>query len=82
MPVVLPHMAPAQAQLLQEELAAQQALAVGSAYASLPRGAIHADLFRDNAMFVGEQLSGIFDFYFAGTDTFVFDLIEVHWLKD
>ena len=73
-PVVLPHMAPAQAQLLQEELAAQQALAAGSAYASLPRGAVHADLFRDNAMFVGEQLSGIFDFYFAGTDTFVFDL--------
>jgi homoserine kinase type II len=44
----------------------------------LPRGAIHADLFRDNVVFDGEageqHLSGIFDFFFAGIDTFVFDL--------
>lgn len=73
-PVVLPYLEPAQAQLLQDELAAQQALAAGAAYASLPRGAVHADLFRDNALFVGDRLSGIFDFYFAGIDTFVFDM--------
>jgi homoserine kinase type II len=35
---------------------------------------VHADLFRNNAMFVGEKLSGIFDFYFAGCDTWLFDL--------
>ena len=73
-PVVLPYMDEAQSALLETELAAQQALAAGSAYASLPRGAVHADLFRDNAMFVGETLSGIFDFYFAGIDTWAFDL--------
>jgi homoserine kinase type II len=40
----------------------------------LPNGPVHADLFRDNAMFVGEQLTGFFDFYFAGCDTWLFDL--------
>jgi homoserine kinase type II len=35
---------------------------------------VHADLFRDNVMFDGPQLSGFFDFYFAGCDTFVFDI--------
>jgi hypothetical protein len=32
--------------------------------AALPRGPIHADLFRDNVMFDGEELTGFFDFYF------------------
>jgi len=76
--VVLPHLEPAQAQLLQAELAYQNHIAEGSAYAGLPRGAIHADLFRDNVMFDrldGEPvLSGFFDFYFAGTDAWLFDL--------
>ena len=40
----------------------------------LPRGAIHADLFRDNALFVGEKLSGIIDFDYACHDSFIFDL--------
>ena len=73
-PVVQPYLNPEQTQLMQSELSAQQTLAASSAYASLPRGAVHADLFRDNALFVGEQLSGIFDFYFAGTDTYAFDM--------
>ena len=73
-PVVQPYLNPEQTQLIQSELSAQQTLAASIAYASLPRGAVHADLFRDNALFVGEQLSGIFDFYFAGTDTYAFDM--------
>ena len=77
-PVVLPHLEPAQAQLLQSELAYQNHIAESSAYAALPQGAIHADLFRDNVMFEtvdGQpKLSGFFDFYFAGTDAWLFDL--------
>ena len=63
-----------QAALLQSELAYQNHIAASSAYTALPRGPVHADLFRDNVMFEGEQLSGFFDFYFAGIDSFLFDL--------
>ena len=73
-PVVLPHIGPEQAELLTSELAYQNHVAAGSAYAALPRGPIHADLFRDNVMFEGEELTGCFDFYFAGVDTWLFDL--------
>ena len=73
-PVVLPHLDGEQAALLQSELAYQNHIAASSDYAALPRGPVHADLFRDNVMFDGEQLTGFFDFYFAGVDTFLFDL--------
>ncbi|MDP3762364.1 MAG: homoserine kinase [Ramlibacter sp.] len=73
-PVVLPHVDEAQRALLRSELAFQNHIAQGSAYAALPRGAIHADLFRDNVMFEDGRLTGFFDFYFAGVDTWLFDL--------
>ncbi|QXL84478.1 homoserine kinase [Comamonas sp. NLF-1-9] len=73
-PEVLPHLDAAQARLLQSELAYQNHVAQSAAYAALPRGPVHADLFRDNVMFEGEVLTGIFDFYFAGVDTWLFDL--------
>ena len=73
-PVVLPHIGPDAAALLRAELAYQNHVAASPAYAALPRGPVHADLFRDNVMFEGEQLTGFFDFYFAGVDTFLFDL--------
>jgi homoserine kinase type II len=73
-PVVLPFVEPAQAALLRSELAFQNHVAASSAYAALPRGAIHADLFRDNVMFEDGRLTGFFDFYFAGVDTWLFDL--------
>ena len=60
--------------LLEQEIAFQLNLSQTSLYASLPKGAIHADLFRDNVMFDGEHLTGFFDFYFAGTDTWLFDI--------
>jgi len=41
---------------------------------SLPRGAIHADLFHDNALFSGDALGGILDFDYACNDSFVFDI--------
>jgi homoserine kinase type II len=86
-PVILPFLQAPQADLLKSELAYQNHLAASSVYAALPRGAIHADLFRDNVMFENHvqqdaatpenqnpTLTGFFDFYFAGVDTFVFDL--------
>ena len=73
-PVVLPYLTPAQDALIRSELAFQNHTAASSAYAALPRGPVHADLFRDNVMFDGDQLTGFFDFYFAGVDTWLFDL--------
>lgn len=73
-PVVLPFLEPAQAALLRAELAFQNHVAASSAYAALPRGAIHADLFRDNVMFEDGRLTGFFDFYFAGVATWLFDI--------
>ena len=77
-PVVLPYLDAAQSALIRTELAYQNHVAAGSAYAALPRGAVHADLFRDTVMFEGTaeqpELSGFFDFYFAGVDTWLFDL--------
>ncbi len=73
-PLVLPYLDEEQAALLRAELAYQNHIASSSAYAALPRGPIHADLFRDNVMFDGTQLTGFFDFYFAGIDHWLFDL--------
>ncbi|ARU05485.1 homoserine kinase [Comamonas serinivorans] len=81
-PVVLPHLDDAQRSLIESELAYQNHVAQSAAYEGLPRGPVHADLFRDNAIFdlarQGEDatpvLGGFFDFYFAGCDTWLFDL--------
>ncbi|MGZ5181654.1 MAG: homoserine kinase [Ramlibacter sp.] len=73
-PVVLPHVDPSQAALLRSELAFQNHVAASPAWAALPRGPIHADLFRDNVMFQDGTLTGFFDFYFAGVDTWLFDV--------
>jgi homoserine kinase type II len=79
-PQLLPFLEPDQAELLKSELAYQEQLAASARYADLPKGPIHADLFRDNVMFEPgegpgrERLTGFFDFYFAGVDTFLFDL--------
>ena len=67
---VRPFLDPARAELLDSELRFQSR----HRYPDLPRGAVHADLFRDNAVFEGGRISGVFDFYFAGVDCFAFDL--------
>jgi homoserine kinase type II len=71
-------LSPDQHALLQDELAFQQQVAGSTTAAQLPHGAVHADLFRDNVLFDGlaghERLTGCLDFYFAGIDSFAYDL--------
>jgi homoserine kinase type II len=71
---ILPHINDEQRRLLLSELAYQNHIAASSAYKALPTGTVHGDLFRDNVMFDGDKLTGFFDFYFAGCDTFLFDI--------
>ena len=60
-------------QLLKQELEYQATIN----FELLPSGVIHADLFRDNAMFEGDELSGIIDLYYACNDAFLFDMAVV-----
>ena len=78
-PLVRPFLTPSQRELIDAELEFAEQLGASAAHAALPRGVVHADLFRDNVMFVaGEDgqpmLAGFFDFYFAAVDTLLFDV--------
>jgi homoserine kinase type II len=73
-PIVLPHLPQQTQHLLRAALHTQQAFAASDVYRQLARGPVHADLFRNNVMFDGERLTGFFDFYFAGCDTWLFDV--------
>ena len=64
------HLNSAQRSLLEKELAFQ----AEHRLPDLPRGPVHADLFRDNALFDGGRISGVVDFYFAGVDSFLYDV--------
>ncbi|WP_394778620.1 homoserine kinase [Undibacterium sp.] len=73
-PVVMPFLSESNRELLRDEMQYQQAFAAGPEYAAFERGPVHADLFRNNVMFDCDRLSGFFDFYFAGCDTWLFDV--------
>ena len=71
---LLPLVLPDERGLLADEMAFQDA----QDYSTLPRGVIHADLFRDNVLWDDcGRLSGVLDFYFAGEDALLFDLAVV-----
>jgi homoserine kinase type II len=58
----------------QELLARELAYQAEHRFPDLPRGPVHADLFRDNALFENRRISGVVDFYFAGVDCLLYDL--------
>lgn len=76
-PQVLPFLGQDQADLLRQTLDEQVRYA-GELYPQLPSGPAHCDLFRDNVLFDGTfempRMGGIIDFYFAGWDTWLFDV--------
>lgn len=64
------HLSENERELLEAELSYQDA----HRHDDLPVGIIHADLFRDNALFVGNKLTGLIDFYYACNDVLIYDL--------
>ncbi len=80
-PLVLPFLDATRQDLLRSELVFQ----AGLPRQLLPQGAVHADLFRDNVLWdepgdlehngtTPPRLGGVIDFYFAGLDSFLYDL--------
>ena len=69
-PKVSPFLDAARAELLRAELEFQ----ARQGREALPRGPIHADLFRDNVLFRDGSIGGVIDFYFAGVDYLLFDV--------
>lgn len=65
---------PALAALIETEMAFQKA----HWPTDLPQGTIHADLFPDNVLALGDTVTGIIDFYFACTDARAYDLAVMH----
>jgi len=64
------YLAPSDKKLLRSELTVQ----AGFDQTTLPCGAIHADLFRDNVLWQHGNISGVLDYYYAFTGPLLYDL--------
>ena len=71
---------PALAELVERELP----LLAAEWPQGLPHGVIHADLFPDNVLMLGEAVTGLIDFYFACSDITAYDVAVTHaaWCFD
>jgi homoserine kinase type II len=75
-PEIYPFLGPEDVDLLKAEIRFQ----AGHRHDALPRGVIHADLFRDNVLFHASQprheprVGGFIDFYFACVDVLIYDV--------
>lgn len=70
MPEILPFIPADDVALLREEVRFQSLYRLSD----LPRGVVHADLFRDNVLFDNDLIAGVIDFYFACTDVLLYDV--------
>jgi len=59
---------------LQDEISSELDFLATNWPKDLPAGVIHADLFQDNVFFLGDELSGLIDFYFACNDLLAYDV--------
>lgn len=64
------HLSASDVALIEDELSYQSRYN----FANLPGGVIHGDLFKDNVLYLGNQLSGILDFYDACQGPWLIDI--------